>query len=100
MTDARMPIAARPLHRLDQSPRREPRQQLLEQHTQLQTREVRTQAVVHTLTEPQVWVGLTRDIERVGIIEYQRIAVGRTLPDLHLLARLDLVTPQRRGTRG
>ena len=73
---------------------REPRQQLLEQHPQLQPRQIRAKAVMHTLAETQVRVGLTRDVERIGIIERRRIAVGRTLPDLHLLPGLDPAATQ------
>ena len=47
------------------SHRREPGQQLLEQHPQLQPGQVGAQAVVHALTEAQVRVGLSRDVEDV-----------------------------------
>ena len=69
--DTGVPVAARPLDRLDHPHRREPGQQLLEQHPQLQPGQVGTQAVVHALTETQVRIGLSGDVEDVGIVEHR-----------------------------
>ena len=74
---------------LTTSHRREPRQQLLEQHPQLQPGQVGAEAVVDALAEAQVRVGLTGDVEVVGVVEHRGVAVGRALPDQHLLPGRD-----------
>ena len=63
------------------------RQQFLEEHSQLETRQVRPEAVVHALAETQVRIRFTRDVEGIGVDEHRRVAIGRTLPDLHFLTR-------------
>ncbi len=57
--------------------RREAGQQLLEQHPQLQTGQVRTEAVVHALPKAQVRIGLSRDVEDVRVGEDQVVTVRR-----------------------
>ena len=71
------------------SDRREPAEQLLEQHPQLEAGQVRAEAVVHALPEAQVRIRLSRHVEDVRVGERQRVAVRRALPDLHLLPGLD-----------
>src|SRR5690349_13044692 len=94
MAHTGVPVAPRPLHRLDEPRGPEARQQFLEEHPQLEARQVRAEAVMHPLAEAQVRIRFTRDVERVWFGENQTVAVGRAFPDLHLLPGRDLAPCQ------
>jgi hypothetical protein len=76
MPDAGVPVASRPFHRPSDSHVRKSRQQLLEEHPEFESGQIGTQAVVHTLSEAQVRIGFTADIELIGMVEDQLISVG------------------------
>ena len=85
--NAGMPVAASPFDGLHNPHAAEARQHFLVQHSQFQAGQIGAQAVMHALTEAQVRIGFSGDVELVGAVEHAGIAVGRALPDLHLLSR-------------
>src|SRR5271163_613861 len=100
MPDAGVPVAAGPLDRLNNPRRGKARQKFLEQHPQFQPGQISAQAVVHTLTKAQMWIGFSGDVELIGAIEHTGIAVGRAFPDLYLLPRFDRLSAEGEVTGG
>src|SRR3979490_1627134 len=99
MPDAGVAGAYGPLHRLDPLHRREAAEQLLEQHAKLEPRQVGAKAVVHALTEAQVWIGFTREVERIRDLDHRTVAVRRHLPHQYLLTGRDMVPAKRNRLR-
>src|ERR1700743_2933746 len=95
MTDAGVPVTACPFDGPHHPHGAEPRQQLLEEHPQLQPCQIGAQAIMHSLTETQVRVGLTSDIEFTGALEHAGVTIGRALPHLDLLPSLDELSAER-----
>ena len=78
----------------------EPRQQLLEEHAQLEAREARAEAEVRAEAEGDVRVRVARGVEAERIGEDALVAIRRRVEQQQLVARADALAAQRRVARG
>ena len=71
-------------------------QELAEHHRQLPTGEVGAQAEVRArAAEADVGVRVAADVERLGVVELARVAVGRAVEQHDLVALVEVVPRQR-----
>src|SRR6476646_394116 len=66
-------------------------QRLLDQDPQLEARERRAQAEVTAACAERLVLGLTAQVEAVGVLEAALVAVGRRVPHDDLVAGADLL---------
>src|ERR1700677_2918151 len=98
VADARMTVAARPLHGRGKRVRVDRVKDLFERHANLETGQVRAEAEVRAVTEGKVRVGLTPQEEGVRLVEAPRVPVRRTLPHHHLLSGADAFAAELAGS--
>src|SRR5688572_9712989 len=95
-----VPVAPRPLGRPGPLDAGEPGQELLEEHPDLELRQVGAEAEVDAVAEADVGVRVPGDVEAVRPGERPLVPVGRALPDQHLVPRSDRVAPELGGDGG
>src|SRR3954454_4339143 len=100
MTDSRVAIASGPLDVAGALDARERRQQLLEHDADLEPGEVRAEAVVQAVSEPDVRVRVPAEFEQHRVLEDRLVAIRGSLPDQDLVPRLDHDVTQLGRTRG
>ena len=84
-----MLVAARPLDRAGQLDLADACAQLVEHDADLEAREVRAEAVVHAVTEPEVRIRVAVQVEAERIVEHELVAVRGRFPEHDLVAGAD-----------